>query len=370
MSNIGMMIDPEVAQKMQAMAAADVKAEQPAFIVRKKATDPTPPQRHAEVCKCQSCKDGTTVAMTSEAYQAKYYPQDATKVMPGSKKRQRPRKLTAADGIIIDPESGMDIDANCVDCGTSVKIVAEIPQELRTRLTAEGLDPDEVPRVPMCDSCGTIRAQYAAIDQQRAVEIYKRDNTVTTINPEEQDMDISNVPDAEVGAAVKKSLKADKAEKVKAAKPKVEAERKKADKKAKKGRKANQAERKAAKRPGFRIDQSSEVPDLDFTEVNSLDESPSALERRPYNQARFRLLGEKSLDPETTTYRTLLAEHDRLAPVAAKVAKKRAKKTKKGGKKVVAQVAKVSAVDEAKVKKLAKATGLSKKDAREVLMSR
>lgn len=364
MSSIATLIDPAVAQQMTALVA-DVTADEPAkpkarkpkakvkhgsqpivteYLPSGTKVDRVLPARHHERCKCERCGRGTSVPMTPEQYEAKY----------GIKSAAAPRRLSVSDAIDIDPKSGAHIESNCVDCGVRIKID---PQAF----DPEFFEDEDSLFFPLCNIHAEIRQ---AMKTQRQVEATKR----TT--QKEQDMDLDNLSDAEIGATVRQQMKAEKAEKVKAAKPVVEKQRKKEAKAAKKGTKAKQAERKQLL-PGFMVGTTHEVPALDLSEVPSLDEAPSAKERSPYNKARFRLTNESPLDPEDTTYRTLMAEHERLRALEAeRVATKAAEKPKKKkAKETVVLVAEVNEVDKAKVKRLAKALGITKREARDLVAS-
>lgn len=354
MSKIATLIDPQVAQKMQAVAA-EVSTKEPAkqtkqankadkgFIVTRKATDPVPPKRHAERCKCPSCTEGRTVAMTVADYTARYYP---------------PRPLTSADAIEIDPESEAMIEARCVDCTRPLLIDPKVP---------EGVDPT-VPRVPICENCGHIRVSMEkqrreAMNDQRAIEVAKRTRQpapIQAIQPieKENDMDMNTLSDAELGATIREQMQAEKAKQVKAAKPKVDKKRKAKKEKVKADVKAEQQARKTRVLAGFTLG-NVEVPTLDLTNVSSLDEAPSAKERSPYNKCLFRAK-ETILDPEVTTYRTLMDLHERFAGEAGE-----AKPKKKGKKKqAVAVVADLNPTEDAKkVTALAKTLGISEKKA-------
>lgn len=372
MSKIAELLDPTVAQKMQAVVA-DIQPSQPAkpkrvlkgragevdIVITKASTEPNQPARHHPICKCEGCEVGTSVAMTPEAYAERY----------GLVRPTAPRTLTAADAIDIDPRSGAMIEAECVDCHTPLLIDPEVP---------EGVDP-EAPRIPICAECAGIRVRHEAMNNQRSVQAIRRprvahhqprtsdgiDHPVKTTK-KENDMDLDNLSDAELGAVVRQQMKATKVEQVKAAKPVVEAERKVKEKKEKKGVKASRVERRKVL-AGFMVGTTLEIPDLDLSEVASLDEAPSAKERSPYNKARFRLTKEAPLDPEETTYRTLAEEHERLRKTEAeRVGKAKEAKPKK----VTAIVADVQDVDKAKVKALAKVLGISKKEARKLVEAR
>ena len=190
----------------------------------------------------------------------------------------------------------------------------------------------------------------------------------------EKKMDVNNVPDAELGRHARNLLVHSKTKKVKKARAQAKAEQAKAEVKVSKGIKKDQKARKNRVLKGFKVSKTLTVPDLDLTDVTSLDHTPSAVTRAPYNQARFRLLGEPPLpakgnqkdepDPQdSTTYRDLIKEHERLRGVV----KGKAKPTKTAAKVEKALVAELKGSDQAKVKSLSKLAGISKARARQVL---
>jgi len=279
-----------------------------------------------------------------------------------------PRTLTAADAIDIDPRSGAFIDALCVDCQVPLLIDPKVP---------EGVDPEK-PRIPMCDGCAKVRARFAAMSEQRNVEIIRRSSTKkrsprttdgidhpVTVTTKEKPMpktDLDNLSDAELGAMVRTQLKATATEQIKEAAPKVEAERKERDKATTKATAKKQKQRKNNVLPGFRVDKSLEVPDLDLSDIDGLDECVSATTRSPYNKARFRLKAGDPLDPETTTYAVLADEHQRLRELASI-----GKDTE--GTTVVLAVNDSDEVLNTKAKALAKVLGVSKKEAKAIVLS-
>ena len=293
----------------------------------------------------------------------------------------KPRRLTEADAIDIDVESEAMIEAACIDCKVTLMIDPKVP---------EGIDP-EAPRVPICSECASIRVRIEAIENQRNVMAIKRpqvakhkprttdgiDHPVTVKHAtKENDMDLDQISDAELGAMVRAQMKATLAEKIVVAVPEVVAERKADDKRDKVNVAAEQEDRKTRSLPGFMVGTTLEIPELDLANVPSLDEAPSAKERSVYNKARFRLTKESPLDPEETTYRLLGEEHlrlqgleaERVAGSTEKIAEPKAKKAK--APKATVIVADVSDGDEAKVIALAGVLGVSIKKARKILASR
>lgn len=307
------MIDPKVAEKARAIAALnpDDKAKkvikgrkgEPDIVITKASTDPVPP-----------------------------------------------RPLTLDDCIpsgITGPYEG-----ECVDCGIPVT-VQPLP---------EGMDPD-TPRAPICKEHALVRVTYAAVQEQRSIEItHRQENPV---------IDLNQIPDAKVGEAVKASIKTEKAKKVRKDSKAAKAKRAVQEREADQARTKTQKKRKSLIFPGFKVDQSLTVDDLDLTTGPSLNEMPSQIERRPYNQARFRILGEPSLDPETTTYQTLVDEHQRLAKAAKARRKERKAKDKDKAKTALKKPAKKAVVAHVdlteKAKRFAAFTGVSEERALELL---
>jgi hypothetical protein len=300
-----------------------------------------------------------------------------------------PRTLTAADAIEIDPESEAMIDAECVDCHVPMLIDPKLPED------AAPEDKDK-PRVPLCKACGKVRARFAAINEQRNVEVIQRrtrvaqrrpritdgiDHPVTVTTEKENEMNLDNVPDAVVGAAAKEALRAEIAASLPGRRKKAKDKQAKAEKQAKDNVKKRQAERKGLVLAEFNVGTSLVVPALDLTEVEDLNEMVSTTLRSPYNKARFRLAGERPLwapkDEDEdgyvpTTYQTLIDEHGRLMALALAKAAEKAKPKPKG--KAKPQIVAVlddeqEAVIKSKTKALAKLTGVDKKQARAIVMA-
>jgi hypothetical protein len=209
-----------------------------------------------------------------------------------------------------------------------------------------------------------------AAANQRIVETARR-------KKKEKNVDLNNLPEAEVGRLVLTQVKKAKAKKVKEARPKAVKAKVKAEKAIDKGIKKDQKRRKNHVVKGFRVSKTLVIPDLDLRDVTSLDTTPSALTRGPYNQARFRLLGEPPLpakgnqkdepDPQpSTTYRDLIKEHERLRDLVKKKAKDKPIKAE-AKPEVKVLTAKLNPSDKAKVRSLAKLAGISHERAREVL---
>lgn len=190
------------------------------------------------------------------------------------------------------------------------------------------------------------------------------------LSKKEDDVDVNNLSDTELGRHVRNLVVHTKIGKVKKARAKAKAEQAKAEAKHTKAIKKDQKRRKNHVLKGFRVSKTLVIPDLDLRDVTSLDTTPSAVVRAPYNQARFRLLGEPPLpalgnqkdepDPmPSATYKDLIKEHERLRGVV----KDKSKPAKKG--KVL--VAELHSSDKAKIKSLSKLAGISQERAREVL---
>ncbi len=125
---------------------------------------------------------------------------------------------------------------------------------------------------------------------------------------------LSRLTDAELGAIVRKRMLLAAEEQVRAAAPVVEAARVEAEAEQVAAIATEQQQRKGNVLPAFRLPTKSgikEVPDLDLSDVTSLDVQPSAKQRSPYNKA-LAGIGAELLDPETCTYATLAEAHKRL----------------------------------------------------------
>lgn len=338
MTSIKDLLDTDTRQKLAGVTAT-VKADEPAFVVLKASTDPNPP-----------------------------------------------RTLRPEDALDIDPRSGAMIDALCVDCKAPLLIDPALP---------EGVD-EGMPRYPICAKDAKIRARFAAIAEQRNVEVIRRhtvakhqprtsdgiDHPVTiTHKTQENDMDLDNLTDAELGAHVRLTMQQRKAETIPAKRKKAKKVQENAEAKAQAGIKQQQAERKGLVLAEFAVG-TLIVPALDLSDVTNLNEMVSTTLRSPYNKARFRLAGEPPLwapkdedkDGYTpTTYQTLMDEHARLMALAADKAK--AKAEPKPKKKAAAPVitALLDPDEEAqvkrKVKALVKATGIDKATARAIVLN-
>lgn len=331
--------------------------------------------RHHERCQCVDCKAADAagiprfksgVAQTSKGPVTYIVTKPSTQPVPP----KRPRQLTAADAIEIDPESEALVPANCVDCGVEIMLDPKLP---------EGIAVDAL-RVPICEHHAKVRAMYAAAVEQRNVEAIRRPQVArhqprvtdhidhpVTVTTKEQDMDLSEIADAEIGSMLKEQIRMDKAEKVKAGAKQAKKERKAEAKRFEAERTQAQAERKGKVLPAFMVGTTLEVPALDLSAVPSMDESPSAKERSPYNKARFRLTKEGPLDPETTTYRMLAAEHERLMSAEAERIGVDAVEVAKPVEQPEQIVAVIDTDEKAKVKALAKVLGCSKKEAKAIL---
>ena len=176
--------------------------------------------------------------------------------------------------------------------------------------------------------------------------------------------DYDSMTDAELGALTRQRLKILAARQIKAATPAVMAERAKHEAEEAAQIADRQEERKAQILPGFMVG-SHLVPDLDLTGVTDLHEVVSAKQRSIYNKALHRV-GMSLLDPETTTYATLLDKHETLRVVGAEV-RVEGKKAKKKAKKAKQLTAVVATTEVDKAAALAEILGISKKKARELV---
>lgn len=250
------------------------------------------------------------------------------------------------------PTIGELLSATKVEQLLAIEIDQDAPAKPRRRKTPE-----------------TREVVLQAAADQRIVETERR-------KKKEKDVDLNQMTKAEVGDLVLTQIKTTKAKKVKAARPQAVKAKKKTEKAVDKGIKKDQKRRKNHVVKGFRVSKTLVVPDLDLRDVTSLDTTPSALVRGPYNQTRFRLLGEPPLpalgnqkdepDPQpSTTYRDLIKEHERLRDLVSKKAKGKPVKAVKAEAKVL--TAKLNPSDKAKVRQLSKLANISQERAREVL---
>lgn len=221
---------------------------------------------------------------------------------------------TSTDEVDIDPRSGALIEAACADCAATILVHPTVP---------DGVDP-EAKRKFVCRDCAKTEV-LGAIEAQRHIEIIRRNRVAAqsrAITTQENTMtiiDIDTIPDAELGALLKKTMRAEIAE----ALPVLRAEALRIDLEAAKvDDKQAEADRKANRKVlgAFTVGD-LEVPALDLRDLTDLNEVAPAVIRSPYNKARKRLTQEGPLDKETTTYGRLAAEHKILRKFAKKSAK-------------------------------------------------
>lgn len=203
----------------------------------------------------------------------------------------------------------------------------------------------------------------------------------------ENDVDLDNIPAAKLGDTVRQSMKMAKAEQVKKDRKAAKKAQREAEQQALVERTKAQKAKKGKVLPGFMVGTTLEVPALDLSDVENIDECPSATARSPYNKARFRLTGEGPLPSPSaceedaslvpTTYRVLADEHRRLMSLAADHNEQaKAKQEAKAKPKTAPKTAVIADLDtdaealiKRKAKALAKATGLSKAQAREIVLA-
>lgn len=352
MTTIGQLLDPKAKEGLTAIVA-DLDPEAPAsppYVVIKAATDPEPVRT-------------VTIA-------------------------------TGTGDIEVDLRSDANIEAQCFGCPQVISFPPTLPLAVQKRY---GL-----PRpAAYCLECAET-AVLKIIQAQRATEAAQRNQPAirtpqvarhqprisdgeehpVTITKKESDVDLDNIPAAKLGETVRQTMKATKAEQVKKDRKQAKKDQRKREKADLDDRTKAQAEKKGKVLPAFMVGTTLEVPALDLSDVENIDECPSGTVRSPYNKARFRLTGESALPSPSaceedaslvpTTYRVLAEEHMRLMSLAAdhneaaaaKKAEPKAKKVKATKTVVVADLDL-----EGKAKALAKATGISKKKAREIVAS-
>lgn len=271
----------------------------------------------------------------------------------------RPTLVTCGNGcgqtvtIIDGNHAGLPV---CQPCMVAMTTGSSIPEPTRT--------------TPMAVTVAGLRKKSA-----KAGKKHTKKSTKEITMP----ININDIPSAQLGEALKNAERARIAEGMPERCDKAERKRLK--------REAKQKAAKAAERaaltemgvlPGFTLHK-VEVPPLDVASLANLDECPSAKARSPYNKCRNRM-GEDLLPSNTdagspaATWRDLLNDHQRMAPladtieVAVEAKPKKAKAKKAKTKKGKAQVAAPIDLDEkVKIKALRVALGCTKAEARKIL---
>lgn len=309
-----------------------------------------------------ACMNPTPQYLASRQGRAESVAQVAAEVAPAQ----------PAKGTPPNSDQPRLLEAACEDCDEDILVRADVPAHLAGQ-----------PRVFVCADCAKARTRGKSGTVHRRPRVARQPwRTEATpeetarahaaLNPEpaptqhpsqkETPMhhpNLSTMSDAELGALVRQQMAAQAAAQV--------SERAEAEAAA-----AAERERRVAKRhafegayyaseplPEFVVDRSLTVPEFD--QEQPMHELASSTDRSPYNKARFRLAGEPALDPETTTYAVLAAEHLRLLELAREKAAAKAttkaaakpKKAKKGKAKRAKQEQMVALVDPSRQAKVA-----------------
>lgn len=265
--------------------------------------------------------------------------------------------------VVVDPRSEALIEFACqgADCD-SIVLVDPVPV---------GADYDEFRRVVMCRDCAraylrdktghVVRTPRVKHHQPRLEatpeELASADAKRTDAQEAHVKIDLSTMSDAQLGAQVRTELEKTAEAEVRESAPKAKKAKRAKDAADVKAAKKDRKKRKGKVLGEVVVDGSLTIPALDLGDATSLDTVVSAGFRSPYNKARFRVLGEPALEPDTTTLRFLLGEHERLreavvargvereakaaaqaAEKAAKAAQAKADKKGKKGKRVSAKV--------------------------------
>jgi hypothetical protein len=361
MTSIASLLDEETKTRLATAVVADLKPEQPAKV-------------HNHAFKR---KDADTLAcacggeIKGKKYLAPKKPGDVPIVVTKRATDPNvdptaPRRPRSSAEVDIDPESEALIEAACYFCGVDIEVEPKVPHEV---LGTE--------RLFTCSDCAKAEVRKAIRDQRNVETIHRTrvarhqprttdgiNHPVATTTKEKPMIDLDNMTDAELGAMVRKQMKATLATKVAEAKPVVEAERAEAEVAKKVDVAEEQAQRPGRIYPGFTLKTKGgvkEVPALDLTDLSTLDEMPDAKTRSPYNKA-LSGLGEPILEKDGTTYATLVELHERLAgeavavPVEVVVAKAETTEKAKVSKKEIKALAAFLGIskDEAKARILAK----------------
>lgn len=157
------------------------------------------------------------------------------------------------------------------------------------------------------------RAKVAA-SEQRQIETIKRNAKKETVV---HVVDLSNIPDAELGRIFRRHLLERKIESLPLLRAEAVAEVKAAEIEADEVRtEAQERRQSAAPMPQIVVNEKVVIPALDLADVG-LDEAVPNGVRSPYNKARFALGEKEALNPRVTTYRRLAVEHARIAGLVA-----------------------------------------------------
>lgn len=234
-----------------------------------------------------------------------------------------PRSSSEVD---LDPESEAMIDALCFGCSARISIDPTVVRDLDPEQDVQFkcgvcVKHDMTEAIVAQRNVETIRRGRVAKHQPRVTDNIDHPVTVTTkeervsAQPEVK-FDLDSIPDAEFGAVVKSIIRRRAAGEMVSAREEALAALSERITEQQAGITAEQVRRHGHVLPPFMVGTSLEVPALDLSDVANLDETPSSVMRSPYNKARFRLKAGETLDPETTTYRVLEQEHQRLAVLA------------------------------------------------------
>lgn len=304
-------------------------------------TEPSTPQRRREAatdltrtCACERRTDG--------------FRREGTVLVHKGCGRPRPQVLFLVGANVVP------VTLPCAGCDAPTTLAAR-PAEVEDALTT--------PRLIVCPTCAgakTTRNTKAA-------------PVAVTMKEAPVPVSISDISSAQLGESIKQAererLAADLPAKRKKAKDQ-EAKREKREKRAR--AEARQALTDLGVLPGFTL-RKIEVPALDASALDGLDEVPDGFARSPYNLVRA-ALGE-DLHPQddpgapACTWGDLLTDHQRFALLAAQepVETTKTKKSKKARK---ASIAATIDTDEAtKIRALRTALGCSKAEARKILAS-
>lgn len=330
-------------EQIEALKAAPVTtpAPPPAVKVERKAPEPEPaidPLKRS--CQCERRHDGFRYVGDVLVHKACGSPRAGVSMLRGA--TVKPRVMP------------------CAGCDTPVTVAQR--------------DTKAPERIVVCAECAESMSRGSSIT---VVEPRKHHSetggapvgvTVTTTPKQEAPVpiDINDLTDAELGAAVRAEMTAQ-------AEAEVKPKRDKAAKQAKVERKAAKAAKRAERKaitavgvlPAFDV-QGAHVPALDVSAVEDLNEVPPKDVRSPYNKALYRLgepllstKDEPGLGAEACTYATLIEVHQRLAcqvpaePVTPAEPK--------------AQIAAPIDLDERKIQALQDTLGVSAKKARKML---
>lgn len=240
-------------------------------------------------------------------------------------------------------------------CGTTITVVDRPVPEERAHL----------PRLRVCATCAKAMTagKTGRVIARPALSLPGGPAVVVTNTKEAPvgQVNLSTMSPAEVGEAVTDAARQTIAEALPEKRKKAKAKKAKKDKAAKKAKRKERADLANLVLPGFTA-KKVEVPDLDLSAIDSVDEVVPSDVRSPYNKVLYRT-GQSTLDKDTTTWKVLAGIHQELAN-GAQPSPTKPKKAKKGKPQIAAHV---DMTEQERIQTLRDTFGVDKKTARRML---